>query len=459
MILVVLVLTVGGTLLVSLLSPKSYVATAVVVVDVKYADPIAGSILPALTQPSYMATQLDIIQSDRVASKVVTKLKLDENPNVRESWIENTGGKGTLQAWLTSGVRGNLEVKPSRDSNVVEIKFKARDPRVAAEVANAIAQAYIDTSVELRVGPAKMYTTYFDEQAQIARDRLEHTQTALSTFQRDHGVIVASDQRFDLENSRLAELSTQLSTIQGQKADLQSRQSQARVGADSLQEVLQSPLIQGLKGDVARMEARVQEMSGNLGANNPQLLRARLELASMRGKLSAETQQIANGVASSNRMNAQREADIKGAIDAQKQQLLKLKEGRDAAAVLQRDVDAAQRAYDAIASRQTQSNLESRITQTNIAVLSPAVEPISASSPKILLNVAVSLVAGLLLGAGLALLIEQPVRRVRTLDDLTALIGLPVLGALAGGRDDRLVARLAAPRKSMPRLAFGGDAP
>lgn len=423
-------LTLCAALVVTLLSPKMYTSSSAVVIDVKYADPIAGSVSPAWQQPSFMATQLDIINSERVSTRVVKMLKLDQRPGIEEAWREATDGKGDLVSWLGGGLKAYLDAKPAKDSNVIMINWKGRDPKVAADVANAYAQAYIDTSVDLRRDPAQQYSKYFVQQAQAARDHLEKSQAALSEFQQKNHIIVVSDDRYDVETGRLNALSSQLIDIQNQSADSQSRQAQAKSNSGSIQEVLTSPLVQSLKGDLAQKESKLQEMSGNLGVNNPQFQRAQSEVATLRQKLAAETSQIATGVGTNNRVNEQRAETISAALEAQKARVLKLKQDRDAASVLQRDVDAAKTAYDAVSQRVTQSNLESQASQTNIAILNPAIEPSRASSPKVQLNMIIALLAGLMLGTGAALLLEQIDRRVRSIDDLGRVLGLPVMGVI-----------------------------
>jgi len=424
------VLTLLAALAVTLISPKLYTASSAVVIDVKYADPIAGSVSPAWGQPSFMATQLDIINSERVAAKVVKVLKLDQQPGIENAWREATEGKGDLVSWLAGGLRGTLDAKPTRDSNVIAINWKGRDPKMAADVANAFAQAYIDTSVDLRRDPAQQYSKYFSQQAQAARDRLEKAQAALSEFQQKNRLIVVSDDRLDVESGRLNQLSSQLVEAQNQRNDSQSRQAQVRSNSGSMQEVLSSSLVQSLKGELAQKEAKLQEMSGNLGVNNPQFQRAQAEVATLRQKLGAEMGQIASGVGTNDRINEQRVSNLSAALEDQKSRVLKLKQDRDSASVLQRDVDAAKTAYDAVAQRVTQSNLESQASQTNIAILNPAIEPSRASSPKVQLNLMVALLAGLLLGVGAALLFEQIDRRVRSIDDLGRVLGLPVMGVI-----------------------------
>jgi hypothetical protein len=181
-----------------LLLPKQYTAGTAVVVDVKSPDPIMGMVLPAMVAPGYMATQVDIIQSDKVAQRVVKMLKLDQNPKVQEDWREDTEGQGSIEAWLGALLKKKLDVKPSRESNVITINYTATDGKFAQVIANAFAQAYIETNIELRVEPAKQYATWFDARSKQLRDGLEAAQAKLSAYQREKG-IVALDERLDIE--------------------------------------------------------------------------------------------------------------------------------------------------------------------------------------------------------------------------------------------------------------------
>lgn len=378
-----------------------------------------------------MATQMDIITSDRVAQRVVKLLKMDESPVVREQWEEATGGRGQIHAWLGSVLQKKLDVKPSRESNVINIGYSGADPAFAAAVANAFAQAYVDTNIELRVEPAKQYANWFDIQIKVQRERLEAAQKELSDYQQRTGII-ATDERLDYETQKFNELSGQLTQAEAEGTDASSKQKSG--SADTLQEVIQNPLINQLKADVARMESRLKELAGNLGQNHPQYQRAEAELNELKARLRAETAKVASGVGTAGRVSDAKEAGIKLAIEAQKKKVLELKKQRDEISVMMREVDTAQRAFDAVGQRMTQSKLESQSIQTNISVLTPAAEPLAHSKPKVLLNVLVSIFLGTLLGVGAALMLELAQRRVRSADDLAEALGLPVLGRLDSSR-------------------------
>ena len=121
---------------VSLLMPKQYTATASVVVDSK-PDPVSAILYSGAASPGYMATQVDVIQSDRVALRVVRNLKLNENEQVRQQWLDATQGKGSIETWLAQNFQQQMDVKPSRESSVISVSYKAPDPQFAAGLANA----------------------------------------------------------------------------------------------------------------------------------------------------------------------------------------------------------------------------------------------------------------------------------------------------------------------------------
>ena len=441
MLLVVLVL-VAGTLAVSLNLPKQYTATASVVVDFK-PDPVSAVVFGGMATPAFIATQIDIIRSERVALRVVRNLKLTENPQVQAQWRDGTGGLGSIEQWLIQLFQRNVEVVPARESSVISLSYKAPDPRFAAALANAFVQAYIDTALELRVDPARQYASFFDTRSKEARDVLEKAQAKLSAFQRENGII-ASDERLDIESYRLNELSSQLTALQAVAAESSSRQVAAQgAQGDRLQEVLNNNVVGQLKSDISRGEARLQELSTRLGDNHPQVVETRASLAELRNRLDIETRKLTGSVSVSNTINRQREGGVRASLEVQRAKVLKMKATRDEGLILQREVESAQRAYDAISARFTQTNLESQTTQGNINLLTQAAPPIEPSSPRVLLNLLLALFGGVLLAVVTALLLELRDRRVRTVNDLATMLDLPVIGVMPRPKARRPVRALA----------------
>ena len=198
--LLVFVLVVSTTLATSLLLPKNYTASASVVVDFK-PDPLTAGLYGSSPPLALMATQVDVINSERVALRAIRTLKLADSPKVREQWQEATNGEGSIELWMVELFRRQMLVLPSRESSVITVTYRSPDPRFAAAMANAFVQAYLETSLELRVDPARQYSAFFDLRAKEARETLEKAQTRLSSFQKNNGII-ANDERFDVEDRK-----------------------------------------------------------------------------------------------------------------------------------------------------------------------------------------------------------------------------------------------------------------
>lgn len=426
----VLVFTIVATLIVSLMLPKQYRATAQVVVDTR-PDAIAGTPLPGINSPTYVLTQVDIIRSRRVLIRAIRNLKLPETPTIREAWLTATKGEGSIESWLVDSIAKGLEIMPSANSNVVNVSFTASDPRYAATITNAVVQAYLQTMLEMQVDPAKVNATFFDKRVKEARDALEVAQSRFSSFQREKGII-ATDERVDVETARLNELSQQVVALQVMLAESSSRQAQAQGSAsDRLQDVVNNPLLSSIKAELGRNEAKLQELSSRYGDQHPQVIELKASIAEMRTRLEIETKRVTGSFAVTNTMTRQREAEIRAALEAQRTKVLRMKDVRDEGAVLLRDVDSAQRSLDMVAQRLNQTNLESLSTAgSNVSRLTEAEVPLVPSSPNIGLNVALAGALGLLLALGTGLGAELLDRRVRTIDDVTVGLGLPVLGVL-----------------------------
>lgn len=441
-VLLCLLVVVGTATALSLLWPKSYQATSSVLVDVKGADPLTGAYAPGALLPGYMATQVDVLTSRTVAVKVVEKLHLTDNATIRQQWQDDTQGKGDIRYWLADLLLKKLDVKPSRESSVIEINFSSENPQFAALIASTFADAYIETNLDLRIEPAKQTSDWFEKQLKGLRTNLEQAQKTLSRYQQEKG-IVAVDERLDVENARLAELSSLVVGAQSQKVESVSRQRQmAEAGnRDGVADIANNPLIQNLKSDLARSEAKLSELSARLGRNHPQLKEAQAEVDGIRQKLDAEIKVASSGITNTAQMQQKRESELRSALASQKSRVLELKKQRDEMSLLTREVENAQRAYDAALQRASQTRLESQANQTNVVLLTRAVEPTTPAKPKVLLNIILSVFVGTMLGIGFAFLRELIDRRVREADDLADLLQTRVLTNLPkyGSKDRKRV--------------------
>jgi polysaccharide biosynthesis transport protein len=438
---------------VSLVLPAKYTATASVLVDMRASDPLAATGTGSAMPTSYIATQADVIQSARVAQRVVRDLHLTDSPQLRSQWMEATDGVGSFEVWIAEALQSRLDVKPSRESSVISVSFTSPDPKFSAALANAFVQAYLDTTLDLRVDPAKQYSSFFDSRQKELRAVLEKAQARLSQYQKENGIL-ATDERYDVETARLNELSSQLVAVQAITAESASRNAQARARASELSDVINNPVVQGLRADLTRQEAKLQEMTTRMGDAHPSVQEARANIKEMRSRLNAEIGRVSGSVGVTNTINQSREGEIRAALTAQRARVAQMKQQRDEAMVLQRDVESAQRAYDAVAARLTQTSLESQTKLTNTALLAGATEPIRPSSPNLTLNSLLGVFVGLMFAVAFALLRELRDRRLRSVQDAVQVLGLPVLGHLPGPLRKPLLGRqrLVLPQQVMERL-------
>jgi chain length determinant protein EpsF len=428
---------------VALVLPKRYDAIATVLLDARDEQSAAGAgrVSPR-ERAGWVYTQVDLIQSGKVANRVVRDLKLAQQPGVREQFESETGGVGTIEDWLGATLLEKLKVDTGA-SNVLIIKYSSGDAAKSAAIANAFAKAYLDTALELRTEPSREAADWFEEQLKSLRVAVTQTQSKLTGFQKDKGIL-GVDERMDIEYARLTEISTQLSGQKNATYDAQTRYKQAsdllaNGSAAELPEVLANGYIITVKAALQAAEGRLEEQSQTLGANHPQLQRTQQEVQGLKERLALETKKVIAGLGNAAEQGRRREKELEAAYQAQQDRIMKMKDTRVELAVMTRDVDNAQKAYDAALGRFTQMKLESKVRQTNLAMLTPAIEPVKPAQPKVGMIIALALVLGALLAAGVVYLLEMIDRRVRSRSDLEARLALPTLGKLsrwqpAGGR-------------------------
>jgi len=430
----VFLLTVGLGVLVIFIWPRTYKSEVSVVVDSKSTDPVSGSQQPSDLLASTMGTQMDIITSHNVALKVVDRLKLTGVPEFRERFMEMTGGVGSMRDWLADRLGKFLEVQPSRDSHVINIDVYFPDANLAADLANAFGDAYIQASMELRMDPSRRQATWFEDQLLSLRKSLQDSQAKLSEFQRSKNVSGTNEQ-MDIENARLAELSNQLIAAQATMYDRQNRLKQMNQALQhdeikELPDILGNGLLQELKSQLVQSESNLAQLGERFGKKHPQYISAAAHTAALREKLSTEINTAKGSISQAAEISSRQVSELQTAMGKQRERLLHLKGNRDQLDVLKHEVEDRQRAYDAGLQRAAQVRLESQLDQGNIAVLNPAFPAMSAARPKVLMISALSIVLGVIFGISAAISKEVADRRVRSAFDIGELAGVPVLAEI-----------------------------
>jgi chain length determinant protein EpsF len=449
--------TILTAIAVALIVPKKYVSTATLLIDARDEQTLSPTRLTARERANYLQTQVELVSSNRVAKQVSRELKLAQRPGVRDAWERATGGAGAIDDWIAEQLKQKLVVDTSA-SNLLLINFSSDEPKFATEVANAFAKVYLDTVLYLRTEPTREAAEWFDQQLKTLRTQVAQAQAKLVSYQRQKGLLAEGD-RADVEAAQLTALSAQLTTARNATLDVVTRHKQAlelqESGAspESIPDVLANAHITTLKFDLSRVEARREQENAVYGPNHPQYQRTAAEAQGLRDKIQAEVKKLVAGLGNQVQQHRKRERDIESALEAQNTRLINLKDYRIEMAAMTRDIEAAQRSYDTVLGRYMTAKIDASAKQTNVALLSPAIEPIKPVHPKVGLITGLSVVLGALLATGIVYVLETLDRRVRSRADLESRLAVPSLGLLskwqpAGGR------LLPAPSKATRALPY-----
>ena len=439
----VMAATIVTAIVVSLLVPKRYVATTTLLINGRDEQTMTTENFSPRERLGYLQTQMDLVTSGRVASRVARDLKLAQRPGVREDFERDTGGVGDINDWIGADLLRRVKVDNSA-SNVITVQYTAPDGKSASEVANGFAKAYMEVSLQLRTEPTREAAAWFEEQLKGLRANVSKAQTKLASYQKEKGLI-GIDERGDMESTRLSELSTQLMTARNATYEAQSRfKSAAEViqnggAAESIPEIMANASITTAKADLARATTTLEQLANDLGPNHPAFIRAQGDVQAARERLQAETKKVVGGLQNAVLQNQKRETELKNALAAQQERLVTMRDARVELTVLSRDVESAQRAYDTALTRYMTSKVDSAARTTNVSQLTPATQPLTPAYPKVPLISALSVLVGALFAAGVVFLLETMDRRVRSRSDLESRLAVPILGRLskwqpAGGR-------------------------
>jgi len=399
-----------AVLIASLILPKKFVGQAAVIADVSSTDPYTNNAtVPQQLQSAFLATQMDVIASRNVALKVVSDQKLKDDTYFTSKLTRVPAA--AMEDAIADLLLDKLDVRSSHNGNVIYLEYPDPTPTRAAAIANAFADAYVQTTVDLKVNPMRGQLGSFNKQTEELRATLEKAQKKLSAYQADHGLLGTEDERLDVENARLQELSNQLVAAQSAMYANSARAYQMDDAAslqhpDEMSDLFKNPLLQSLKTELARAEAKFAEVSQRFDRNHPQYQSAAAELAALQRKINQEMHNAHATVDREASISKQQAASLQKAVEQQRSRILSLRAQQDEFAVIKREVDNARTAYDAALQRSGQTRLQSELEHSNIAVLDRAPVPDKPASPRLLLNVMLAIFIAPLLAIAICIFLE-----------------------------------------------------
>ena len=411
----------------------TYRASVAVILDSRGVERLLETPRDATPTPTALvSTDLDVIRSEAVLRRVVGWLMQEAAlaQERRDAWQKETKGGVPMDAWLLRWMAKAMQVqRAASDSNVVIIQFDHNDADAARQLANAVGQAYLDVSLELSLAPTRQAARFFEEQVGQTRATLARTQALRSSFQQNNGLVSVSESA-DLESALLSEMASAATLARAQGAQAAVRSGAASSSPGSAPDVLQATVVQQLSTELARQRAALAEMSSRLGAQHPQVLSQQQHIAELQTRLQDETARVVESVALISRSASGGDRALQALLQKQRDRVMALKQAREHLAVLQQDVDAAQRAYEGAMQRHAQATARNDSGLSNARMLAPASTPPWPTRPPLLLALIFATLAGGLLGVAVAFIAEQRKPLLRLEEDITELLGLPILAAV-----------------------------
>ena len=382
-------------------SSPIYQSIARVEMDIIGPDVVTGVAIGQRYAEAFTTTQVELIRDYSVAGRVVDLAGFANSPDMAAQYRISVPSQNIdFRRWLAQQVIAGTSAGLIPESNILEIRYTATSPAMAATMAELIRSAYIDQSMAFTRDRAQRNSEWFAQEAQKLRNQLGVAQAAKTEFERENGVIIARDGR-SVDEIRMGTLATTLPTFRP------ARQRAAVPAPSALA--------------LAEVEARIASASQNLGVNHPAMLQLREQQASLREAVSRET-------AALNAQPAPAPASQERAIAAQTDQVLTRAEAINEARRLATNVSVLEEQYLTTAKRAADLRLEAGSLEPGMVPIGQASVPSRPLSPNWLLVVGLSFGFGLALGVLTSLLLELLGMPVRSIDDLD-LEGVPVLNA------------------------------
>jgi capsular exopolysaccharide synthesis family protein len=443
-------------------------------------------------QQTQYQTQLKILQSRALASRVIGLLALDQHPDFQapeseESWLSLSQAwvREQLVRWipvppppapqaskdlalespLTSAVLGRLTVDPVRNSRLVQLSFESHYPDLAARVVNTLAEAFIAHSLEQKIEATRGATQFLANQMEDARKKLEEAEARHNDFLKKNDIlfVAGSDkvERQDLVTQQLSVLSDSLLKARAERIQKESLVHEALTrDGESIPAVLVNPLITKLKEELVTMEGEYRKLGQTFKSEYPRMQRLELNIAEVRRQLRAEIARVLDGLDADYHAALRNEQEIEKALKDQRILARRLGDQMVQYSLLRRDVDTSRELYTALLTRLKETQISSSLLTSNISIVDRAEIPLSPSRPRRGMTLLVASVIGLFGGICLAFFFEYLDTNIKDPREVEAVLGVPTIGlvpaqgSIGGRRAHRLRRRAAANRDGEPPFAL-----
>ncbi len=427
-----------------------YQATCQILIDRDTPKVLPNKELVEMAQAGtdYYQTQYQLLRGRLLAEKAVERLGLQKSAEFQtgplmtpwERFERRILGKVPASTVDSDGMplspavaafRSRVTIEPVAGSRLVNLRFSAYDPGVAADAANTLAQLYIEQSLEFRFTTSTEATGWLNERLKEQQQKVEAAEKALQAYREREG-LVNFEERQGLVDQKLGALNGAVLNARTERIAKETLYNQMKnPGSSQLESfsgVIGSPIVQGLKSELADLQKEQARLSETLGERHPEMVRVRSQIRATEEKIRAEMRNVVRAAETDYQTAARQEANLQASLDAVKREALEANRKGIGFGVLKREVDTNQQLFKDLMNRTKQTGLETELKTTNIRVVEKAEVPRSPLTPKRWRNYQLALLFGLALGIGLTLLFEQVDNTLKTPEDVKDHLGLPFLG-------------------------------
>lgn len=449
---------------------------------------VTDSQYPGSDTQSYYQTQYKILQSRSLARRTLDAANLWKHPVLaaaakRGAGRSSAASSGTLpSASPSSAGRGSnpadppnptgassfslvpetpfqtpiidaliddLTVNPVRNSRLVDLMYSSTDPQFAALVANAMAKAYIDQSLEYKFLSSKEASDWLGQQLTEQRKQVEASEQALQRY-REQTDSVSLEDKQNITVQKLADLNAAVTRAKTERLQKEAIYKQVtaiegdRAALDTFPAVLSNAFIQQLKGQAADLQRQRSAMAEKYGDKHPEMIRLRSQIDQTDARIQGEIAKVVQAIRSEYEAARSQENSLVAALEQQKSEAMALSRKGIDYGVLQRDANTNRQMFDSLLQRAKETGVSAELRSTNIRVVDAATIPTSPVSPKKLLNLALAVFGGGLFALGLAFFFEYLDNRVKSPEEIKHYLGLPFLGLVpvlegSGSTEDALL--------------------
>src|SRR5215475_11799094 len=374
--------------------------------------------------PNYYPTQYEIIKSKPVLERVIESLGLKKRmPGL-------AGAREPHRVLL-----GALSVEPKRNTRLIQIRYDSPDPVLAADVANAIATAYVQYNLDLKLKGARDALAWLTSEAASLKQRVEESSAALQNYRVKAGILGSQEQRqitaqkiMDFNKAHL-EAQAQRLSVEAKLREL-SQVAKDPAGAQTIFTVADNPLIQKLKGELSELEVEKAKLLKTFKDRHPEILKVDARILQVNQKLDAEIQNMLRAVQTESKVARAREETLLNNVNQLRREGQDLNEKEIQASTLQREAESNQQLYEAVLKRFKETGVAGGLETNNVRVVEEATPPAIPVRLRRAWNLFMAVLAGLGLGVVVAFVIDYFDTSLKTPGDVERFLGLPVIGVV-----------------------------